>query len=83
MVEISLSGSGGGHGRVASRGYPTIAFARAHVGCDQEMVDREEERDEELKLGYVVQRVKIPSVKRARAARSEPCDVSSNGRGDT
>ena len=23
MVEISLSGSGGGHGRVTSRGYPT------------------------------------------------------------
>jgi len=25
MVEISLSGSGGGHGRATSRGYPTTA----------------------------------------------------------
>lgn len=44
MVEISLSGSGGGHGRVASRGYPTAASAmssvseiNAHVGAASTM----------------------------------------------
>jgi hypothetical protein len=43
------------------------------VGCDQEMRDREEVQDEALKLGYVIQRVQVPSGKRARAAGSEPC----------
>jgi hypothetical protein len=31
-----------------------------HVGCDQEMLNREEEQDEELKLGGVVQRDERP-----------------------
>jgi hypothetical protein len=34
MVEISSSGSGGGRGRVASRGYPTIDVGAVHVLAD-------------------------------------------------
>ena len=34
--------------------------SRAHVGCDQEMLYREEEQDEELKLGGVVLRGERP-----------------------
>ena len=52
MVEISLSGSGGGPGKVTTRGYPT---------CDQaRLVHEEVECEESTETWFVVQRVRIP-----------------------
>jgi hypothetical protein len=52
---------------VAERG--DRAEGQSHVGCDQERRDREEAHDEALKLGTVIQRVKVPSGKASPRSR--------------
>jgi len=52
MVEISLSGSGGGHGRATSRGYPTSSY-RGAIESDREMRGRHFlSRDARVGMGY-------------------------------